>query len=265
MMIGHDTVRAYLERELPTASLLYGPASVGKWTLATHLANHYNVSPLDRWAVPHGMRVQTVRLVAAFAARPPVGAFKLITARLDGCNKAALNAMLKTLEEPPPKVRFLFTSTSKALPTVSSRCMTFQLGMLTETQLEHIYRQQGLTQQKARRAARFARGQVSRGYQADAEDSPRSQAVNLAKAIALRDAELFDAVFISWDDSCTSVLVTFLTECLTHRWNTFTEAEAAGLHHDRRLLWQMTSALSRLPNARPRLGVRAALEPFLRR
>jgi len=151
------------------------------------------------------------------------------------------------------------------LPTVSSRCTTFELGALSVGELEMIYRQQGLSQAKAVRAARFARGQVARGYQADADDSPRVQAANLAKALAMRDHDLFDAVFASWDDACTTILVTFLTECLTQRWNTFTEADTAGLHHDRRLLWQLTSALSRLPNARPRLGVRAALEPFLSR
>lgn len=43
--------------------------------------------------------------------------------------KEAFNALLKTLEEPPPKVKFLFATTEvhKVLPTILSRCQRFQL------------------------------------------------------------------------------------------------------------------------------------------
>ena len=43
--------------------------------------------------------------------------------------KEAFNALLKTLEEPPPKVKFLFATTEphKVPPTILSRCQRFQL------------------------------------------------------------------------------------------------------------------------------------------
>jgi DNA polymerase III subunit gamma/tau len=46
--------------------------------------------------------------------------------------KEAFNALLKTLEEPPPNVKFLFATTEphKILPTVMSRCQRFDLARI---------------------------------------------------------------------------------------------------------------------------------------
>lgn len=46
--------------------------------------------------------------------------------------KEAFNALLKTLEEPPAKVKFFFATTEphKVLPTILSRCQRFQLGRI---------------------------------------------------------------------------------------------------------------------------------------
>ena len=44
-------------------------------------------------------------------------------------SQAAFNALLKTLEEPPPHVKFVFATTEshKVLPTIVSRCQRFEL------------------------------------------------------------------------------------------------------------------------------------------
>lgn len=264
-MIGHDVARRYLETHLPAATLLKGPPSVGKWTLAQHLADYHKVATIDRWMVEFGFTSDTVRLITSYAARSPHGKFKLVVARLDDSSKHALNALLKTLEEPPPRVRFILLSHGKPLPTVSSRCTTFELGLLSEDELGTVYQQQGLPTLKAERAARFARGQVSRGYELESAVNHRNQVINLAKALATGDRDLFTAVFHTWDGACTDILATMFTECLTQRWSGFTEQDTFGLHLDRARLWRMVSAITMLPAARPRLGVRAALEPFLSR
>lgn len=53
-------------------------------------------------------------------------------------SKAAFNALLKTLEEPPEHVKFLFATTDpeKLLVTVLSRCLQFNLKRLDEAQIE---------------------------------------------------------------------------------------------------------------------------------
>lgn len=264
-MIGHDAARRYLESHLPPATLLQGPPSVGKWTLAQHLADHHRVAKIDRWMIEFGFTIDTVRLITSYVARSPYGKFKLVVARLDDSSKPALNALLKTLEEPPPRVRFILLSHGKPLPTVASRCTIFQLGLLSEDELGTVYKQQGLPTIKADRAARFARGQVARGYEAENAVNHRNQVINLAKALATGDRDLFTAVFHTWDGACTEILVVLFTECLTQRWTTFTEQDTFGLYLDRARLWRMVSAITLLPAARPRLGIRAALEPFLSR
>lgn len=78
--------------------------------------------------------------------------------------KPAFNALLKTLEEPPAHVVFLFATTDphKVLDTVLSRCQILRLVPLAEeriaARLEHVFRAEGVhaeagvTEELARRA-----------------------------------------------------------------------------------------------------------------
>jgi DNA polymerase-3 subunit gamma/tau len=65
-------------------------------------------------------------------------------------SKSAFNALLKTLEEPPPHVKFLLATTDpQKLPvTVLSRCIKFNLKRLTPEQIvgqmQHILRAEGI-------------------------------------------------------------------------------------------------------------------------
>lgn len=51
--------------------------------------------------------------------------------------KEAFNALLKTLEEPPPQAKFFFATTEphKILPTIISRCQRFDLGRIPLAQI----------------------------------------------------------------------------------------------------------------------------------
>lgn len=67
----------------------------------------------------------------------------------------AFNALLKTLEEPPPHVKFIFATTeaNKILPTILSRCQRFDLRpiptALIASHLQHIADQEGITLESA--------------------------------------------------------------------------------------------------------------------
>src|SRR5512140_1352723 len=57
--------------------------------------------------------------------------------------KEAFNALLKTLEEPPPHVKFMFATTEpeKVLATILSRCQRFDLRRIpTKLIIEHLSR-----------------------------------------------------------------------------------------------------------------------------
>lgn len=77
--------------------------------------------------------VRTLRENAAFA--PVRGPYKIyLIDEVHMLTTAAFNALLKTLEEPPPHVKFLFATTeSQKLPaTITSRCQRFDLRRLSE-------------------------------------------------------------------------------------------------------------------------------------
>src|SRR6202043_1119275 len=61
---------------------------------------------------------------------PSKGHFKIyIIDEVHMLTSAAFNALLKTLEEPPPHVKFIFATTEpqKVLPTILGRCQRFDL------------------------------------------------------------------------------------------------------------------------------------------
>lgn len=79
---------------------------------------------------------------------------------------AAFNALLKTLEEPPPHVKFIFATTEvqKVLPTILSRCQRFDLrpipAAVISSHLLHVAHLEGIeiTEEAARTIARGADG-----------------------------------------------------------------------------------------------------------
>jgi DNA polymerase-3 subunit gamma/tau len=69
---------------------------------------------------------------------PSHGKYKIyIIDEVHMLTKEAFNALLKTLEEPPEKVKFFFATTEphKVLPTILSRCQRFDLSRLTHAQI----------------------------------------------------------------------------------------------------------------------------------
>ena len=69
---------------------------------------------------------------------PSQGRFKIyIIDEVHMLTKEAFNALLKTLEEPPEKVKFFFATTEphKVLPTIISRCQRFDLSRIASSQI----------------------------------------------------------------------------------------------------------------------------------
>lgn len=77
--------------------------------------------------------IRTLRENAAFA--PAQGHYKIyLIDEVHMLTTAAFNALLKTLEEPPPHVKFLFATTEaqKVPATIVSRCQRFDLHRISE-------------------------------------------------------------------------------------------------------------------------------------
>ena len=87
-----------------------------------------DVTELD--AASHNKVEDVKPIIDSVQFKPTSSKYKIFI--IDECHmlsNAAWNALLKTLEEPPPYVRFIFATTEgdKVLPTIISRCQRFDL------------------------------------------------------------------------------------------------------------------------------------------
>lgn len=86
----------------------------------------FNIMELD--AASNNSVDDIRRLVEQVRIPPQVGKYKVyIIDEVHMLSQAAFNAFLKTLEEPPPYVKFILATTEKhkIIPTILSRCQVF--------------------------------------------------------------------------------------------------------------------------------------------
>jgi DNA polymerase III subunit delta' len=200
-IVGHQRIVTLLSQAiardtLPPTLLLAGPAGVGKFVIARAVAAALNCTnpqttsallPVDACGkcrscerVARGVHVDVTtvepderasikidvvrEVLERTAYRPFEGKRRAIIIRdADALEPAAQNAMLKSLEEPPPATVYLLTSAiaSALLPTVRSRCMRLRVGRLTEREVaEILVRDYDMPEQDARTAAALSDGRV---------------------------------------------------------------------------------------------------------
>jgi len=158
-VVGQEHVTRTLKNAIKTgrvahAYLFVGPRGIGKTSLARIFAkaldcekgpttapcsacsmcreiaagNALDVLEIDGASNNGVDQVRDLRDQVQFA--PTHGTFKIIIIdEVHMLSTAAFNALLKTLEEPPPHVKFIFATTEgdKVLPTIISRCQRFDL------------------------------------------------------------------------------------------------------------------------------------------
>ena len=263
---GHRATVAALAHELPPAVLLYGEPSIGKVTLARRLAEHHGVVAVDRFEhTEKPLTVDIARSALWFVSRAGFGrAGKLVLLRMDKATPAAQQALLKTLEEPPPRVRFILTASRPVLGTVESRCQLHRLGLLHPHELRPILIDgHGVAPGAVDRLIANGNGTV-RGSLHAPDDKGKATALAVVRALATHDPELYERTFRQFDNPAMGWLTIWLREAMTGRLKHFTEQEMYGLHAQPTVMAELIVALSRYPAAQARLGVRAALQPLLR-
>jgi DNA polymerase-3 subunit delta' len=200
-VVGHRRLTTLLSQAiardtLPPTLLVAGPAGVGKFALARATAAAVNCLlpvretaglPLDACGkcrscdrVQRGVHVDVLTIepderasikidiirdvLERIAFRPFEGRRRVVIIRdAETLEPAAQNALLKSLEEPPPGTSFMLTTAvpSALLSTVRSRCMWLRTGRLTEREVvEVLVRDHGIAQDEARAAASLADGRV---------------------------------------------------------------------------------------------------------
>ncbi len=190
---------AIIQNRIAHAYLFVGPRGTGKTTIARIFAKCLNCTDGPRvdfsdedprcieisegrsldvleidGASNRGIdEIRELRDTAAYA--PANGRFKIyIIDEIHMLTREAFNALLKTIQEPPPHVKFMFATTEpeKLLTTILSRCQRFDLKRipvkLIVNQLEFICGNEGV---QAEREALEAIARGSEGCLRDAEST----------------------------------------------------------------------------------------------
>ncbi len=194
-IVGHRHLTALLARAVsrgtvPPTLLLAGPAGVGKWRVAGAIAEALNcLAPVEGDAcgtcracdrIGRDMHVDVLPLVADDTGkikvedvrgvlekcgyRPFEGQRRVVLIRdADALVDQAQNALLKSLEEPPPATVFVMTSGAPdaLLRTVRSRTMRLTFGRLPVDDIVRILvRDHAMADGDARRVAMLADGSL---------------------------------------------------------------------------------------------------------
>lgn len=117
--------------------------------------------------------IRELRETVKFA--PASSRFKIyIIDEVHMLTKEAFNALLKTLEEPPAHVKFMFATTEpeKVLPTILSRCQRFDLRRIpVDLIVKHLGEIAGKEKVKIEPAALYAIARGAEGCMRDAESA----------------------------------------------------------------------------------------------
>lgn len=151
-VVGQDavvaTIKTLLAKEkkaVPKAWLISGPPGTGKTTLSRLIAKDLGATGIGALEEINGANHNGVDDVRAIISRAGVlihgSSAKVFI--LDECHmlsRAAQNALLKILEEPPQFTTFILTTTEPEalIPTITSRCKQFSLRALSNAKMVEL-------------------------------------------------------------------------------------------------------------------------------
>jgi DNA polymerase-3 subunit delta' len=204
-IIGHEQPKRFLQaalrnNRLAHALLFHGEERIGKRLAAVVLAQAVNC---EAWPPPDppdacgacrscrqietgshpdvtileatsgkGETEQIREIESRFIYRPLVGQRKIVVLdNADLLRQEAANALLKTVEEPPPDSLIILVTgrPESLLPTIRSRCQGIRFAPLAVGVVEEAVRRRGLSETDARFLAMVSGGRIGLALEADPE------------------------------------------------------------------------------------------------
>jgi DNA polymerase-3 subunit delta' len=192
--IGHTWAVDLLSRQLERGSLhhaylISGPSGVGRQGLALDFAAallcedpteagaacgvcracrqvseraYPDLHVVEREEGKQGIAIEQIRELQRHLVLTPLGGRRRVALVLDidQASLGAANALLKTLEEPPPRVVLLLTAidVERVPPTISSRCESVALRPVPAQEIARALEARGVEKGKAEKAANRAAG-----------------------------------------------------------------------------------------------------------
>jgi len=126
--------------------------------------------------------------------RPTLGLRRVVIIDpADDLEKGAVNALLKSLEEPPVGTYFLLVAhrPGRLLPTIRSRCRTLRFAPLADTEVDAVLRAAAPEADDAARAAAIAAAQGAPGVALDFLDQDLGAILTAMQAILARGDDDF--------------------------------------------------------------------------
>ena len=193
-IVGHKPKLAELEKDLQQGNLAHaylfaGPSGVGKFTIARTMAKALQCAKNSGEAAcgecdncleiekgihadtiemadnGQSIKIEEIREILNKVNLTRNGSYKIILIKnIERMGIEAANALLKTLEDPPPQVVFMLTTNhlKEILPTIISRVRLMQFGALKKTELLDFLTSMFPMEdpENGEKAARFADGKA---------------------------------------------------------------------------------------------------------
>ena len=127
----------------PSTILLQGPSGCGKTTLARIIAKKLKIEEVHQLNIANQRRIDDARAIIDGIRYQSMASTNGKVIILNECHKANdefQNAMLESLEEPPPKVHFILCTTEpeKLKKTIRTRADKFQVKRLGRTEISEL-------------------------------------------------------------------------------------------------------------------------------
>lgn len=263
MIVGHDSVRAWLAEELPSVPVcLVGPSGIAKSFLVREAAQRH-ADPEDVLVVER-LTVTAADGAIEFAEQ---GEGRIVVIDLDTMtSQQAPRRLLRTLEDPPNGSRWLLSSSYRTPDTILSRCVVRACPALSKVDTAQALIQSGASPADAERLALSCGGRPGVALATRLSMSERGRVLGLLKAVAARNWSLVGQSLNSpWSERSVDTFRLWLNEGLAGAPVHFAPGERYGLDRSvpRRAMEEAARRLE--ADTSPALAVTLAARALLHR